>query len=140
MEKKSQSSIEYMVIVAFGLFVLIPVIIMFYTYSESASSDVSLIRLNNIGTTIINNAESIYYLGEPSRVTIKVNFPNGVEGITTKSIEQVHELIFNVTGASELAFSSNVNISGTFNDQSYSPGDKNVELIAHNDFVEIIII
>ena len=140
MEKKSQSSIEYMVIVAFGLFVLIPIIIMFYTYSESAASDISLIRINNIGTTLINNAESIYYLGEPSRITIKVNFPNGVEGINTKSIGNVYELIFNVTGASELAFSSNVNISGTFSEKTYSPGDKSVELIAHNDYVEIVII
>ncbi len=146
MTDRGQFAVEHLLVVAFGLLVIIPIIYFFYNYSVSQVDEVSMTQLNRMGNDILNNAESVYYMGKPSRITLDSNMPSGVRNITVLGSK---ELVFWVTyngKVSEVAFSSNVPIEGPYvnetdtscNSACYSAGLKHITLISQGENVSIV--
>jgi len=109
--KKSQISMEYIVILGFVMIVIIGILGMALFYSGSIKDRIKVIQVNNFANKIISTAESVYYYGEPSKATISVYLPEGVKNVTIME----NSLIISTqvsSGLEKSSFSSNVPIDG----------------------------
>ena len=110
---KAQSALEYLMIVAITLMIILPSTYLFYTYSKQLTDEAIYPQINEIGLGIINNAHSVYFSGEYSKIVMDVNMPKKVNDIY---ILYNRELIFNVEsdiGSSDIVFFSNINITSS---------------------------
>lgn len=107
---KAQSALEYLMIVAIVFMIIIPTVYLFYSYSKESTEQITYPQINEIGINIMNNAESVYYSGEHSKIVIDVSMP---DRITDVYILYNRELVFNIStelGTNEMVFFSNVDI------------------------------
>lgn len=107
----SQSSLEYLLIVALTFAIIVPTTYLFYNYSKGSSQEIADSQITKVGTSIIDTAESIFYSGEGSKTVVELNIPEKVE---SAMIIDGRELIFNLTndfGVSEIVFFSSVNLT-----------------------------
>ncbi len=96
---KAQSAIEYLVMVGIALVIIIPLFLIFSNYVQESSEKVLADKLNVIGNEIINNAKEVYYLGEPSKVTLNIDMPDGVQGMSIENPTQsTYFLVFDISG------------------------------------------
>jgi uncharacterized protein (UPF0333 family) len=110
--KDAQISLEYMVLIGFITLTTIPLILIYYTFTQESGDEISAAQVNQIGKRIVEAAESVYYLGEPSQTTLRVNIPGQIKSAGLSD----YEVVFNVTtnsGIAEIVQSSSVNITGT---------------------------
>jgi len=136
-----QVSMEHIMMVAIAMLTIIPVIYIFYSYSKSSTDDIRDARLMSTGRNILNNAESIYYLGLPSRVTLEETFPDGVKNMTIISdpILNIYELVFTIEQNNSLVLDSKVPINGSFDPVDFSQGIKNILIESEGSYVNISI-
>jgi len=87
--KKSQISMEYLIIVGFVVAVTIPLILIFTTHSTEMNEHVIANQANYIASKIVDSAESVYYLGASSKVTFRVQMPININAITIGNNEVV---------------------------------------------------
>lgn len=110
---KAQISVEYMIIMGFVAVISIPLIIIYYDYTAASNEEIISRQILNIAQKIVDTAESVYYLGEPSQTTIKAYIPSHISEAT---IEQEKEIVFRMrtqTGITDIVQVSSVNITGT---------------------------
>ncbi len=138
---QGQVSMEYIMMVAVALLTIVPVVYIFYSYSKSSTNDIMFNRVTSIGRNIVYQSESIYYLGEPSRVTLEETMPEGVEtlDILTSSEDNIYELVFTLVNNNTIVISSKVPIDGNFDNSSYSAGIKNILIESKGSYVNISI-
>ena len=108
---KSQVSVEYMLIMGFVAIMTIPLIILFYTYVSDSSDKIIVSQTIRIANKIVDSAESVYFLGEPSQTTVKVYIPDKIVGASLDN----REVQFNVStksGVSQIVQVSSVNLTG----------------------------
>ena len=147
MKKRAQAATEYLLVGTLVTLVILPTMYTFYAYSQTSNEEIRQSQLNKVGTDIVDIAEQIYYLGEPSKITIDITMP---EGIRRMEIWCNQELVFFLEDGSEIAFKSRVNITTniTADDVSgrccynltqrfYSPGLKRIIIEAKKDYVFI---
>ncbi len=146
---KGQFAVEHLMVIGIGILLIIPVVNMLYSYSSHQTDELGMAQISNIGNQIIDSSETIYYLGQPSRITLEENFPDQINEI---KILGNRELVFYVGSKnSSYPFLSNVRIDGIFygdletycNDTSvqgacYSPGIKKIMILAGDDNASII--
>ena len=109
----SQSSLEYLLIVALTFALIVPATYLFYSYSKESSEEIKDAQITKIGKSIVDNAELIFYSGKGSKTTLELSIPDNV---ASAIIIDGRELVFNVTtnfGVSESVFFSTVNITTT---------------------------
>lgn len=109
---RAQVSVEYLLIIGFIAVVTVPLIILYYNYTADSSDEIVASQINQIANKIVDAAESVYYLGEPSQTTIKAHIPGQIVGAGLDN----KEVIFNVstrTGISEIVKVSSVDLSGS---------------------------
>ena len=133
--KRGQISIEYLILLGFVIFIIISFLGVSLLYSAQIKDRIKFNHVNNFATKIIQSSESVFYAGEPSKVTITLFLPEGV-----KSIEiQGNQLVFDVTtnsGITKIAYTSNVpiQIQGSI---SPSQGIKRLQIKAQQSNVLI---
>jgi len=135
---------EYLMVGALVTLVILPTMYIFYAYSQTSNEEIRQGQLNKVGTDIVDVAEQVYYLGEPSKITIDETMPEGVIGM---EIWRNQELVFFLNDGSEIAFMSKVNITtnqpcsercyANFTQRFYSPGLKRIIIEAKEDHVFI---
>ncbi len=131
--KKGQVSIEFMVVVGLMLLVLVPLIIAYYENTRASSNTIQSEQLDKVAKEITDTAETVYYMGEPSKITIQAYIPHGVESVSISN----NEIVFKVVrgdNTSDIVSVSKVNISGSI---SNSEGIHNIILEAKEGYVEI---
>jgi uncharacterized protein (UPF0333 family) len=112
MGRKGQVSMEYMILVGFLVVVTIPLILVYNTQYKGTSQQIISNQADQLGQKIVDTAESIYYLGQPSKTMIKVYMPQQIENITISN----DEIVFRVRvskGVDEIVKLSSVPINGT---------------------------
>src|SRR3989344_8143682 len=77
--KRGQISVEFITIFGFVFIMTIPLIIIFFDQVGNIQDSVSQNQLRNIMIKIADKAETVYYLGAPSKTTLKVSFPERLE-------------------------------------------------------------
>ena len=157
---KGQASLEYMIVVGVSLAVLLPTIYLFMNYSTTSQASIDISRLNTIGNRIISNAEKIYYLGPPSKITIEETFPSNIEemyliwrpGAPTPTSELVIR-IRTANGATEKVFLSDLQLvkpgtpvtansinNFTVTGSKISSGSKKIQISANDTWVDVNIL
>ena len=113
MKNKSQSSVEYLIIIAITLGIIVPTTYLFFNYGSESNVKLIDAQMNQIGRSMIDAAETVYYSGEGSKIILQLNMP---ESIANASIIGNRELVFNLTsilGENQAVFFSAVNITSS---------------------------
>lgn len=132
-KRNGQVSMEFMMLMGFVVFLSIPMFLFYQTYSNDAKYELSQNQARNIGTKIVDIAESVYYLGEPSQSTIKITMPDGIYDVVISPKEI--DFQFNHKGnISNIWVESNVNLTGEI---SHTPGKKRILIKSIGDEVNI---
>ncbi|MBW2992662.1 hypothetical protein KY345_05590 [Candidatus Woesearchaeota archaeon] len=111
-EMRAQVSMEYMILVGFLVVITIPLILVYNTQYRGTSQQIISNQADQIGQRIVDTAESIYYLGEPSKTTIKIYMPKQIN----ETLIMNNSIVFYVLykgGTSEVVKVSDVPIQGT---------------------------
>lgn len=127
--KRAQIAMEYMVILGFVTFMITSLIVVSYYYKGQLVDNVNLNQVDQIARNIVDKAEEVYYLGSPTKTTIKVEFPDKIEEIIISD----YELNFKVKtkqGVTEIPYSSNVKLQGSLN---VNPGLRAITIEAKCD-------
>ncbi len=116
MPKRAQSALEYLMILALAMGIIVPITYMFFQYSSESNVQIIDVQVTQIGRNIIDTAESVYYSGEGSKIVLEINMPENVMAV---SIMKNRELVFNIItelGETEIVFFSSVDIPITSDD------------------------
>jgi uncharacterized protein (UPF0333 family) len=132
-KKRCQVSMEYMLMVGFSLLLITPVIVIYGTERQSISDQVSYSQAKQIATKIADSAETVYYLGKPSRTTIRVYMPYNIQDISFNNYEVVVTLKM-ATHISEAIAVSSVNMVGNL---TARPGIHEILFIADENQVNV---
>jgi hypothetical protein len=111
MQKRGQTSTEYLMIVGFSLFIITLLMVVYGQQSTDQRMDLTYSQINKIGNTLIDTAEGLYFRGEDVRKNVKIYMPSNVQNITVYNTS----LVFNVKagqGISQMDFPSNVILDG----------------------------
>lgn len=130
---KAQVSMEHLLLVGFVTFVLVSLLGIAYLYSSQIKDQIRVNQVDKIGKKIRDNVENVYYMGEPSKTTIRAYMPEGVRSITVYS----NEIIFIVatsSGDSMLSYRSEVTMDGNI---SHLYGFKEIEVKAEEGYVQL---
>ena len=133
-KKEAQVSVEYLIIIGFVTLITIPLILIYYTFTQESTDDINSVQIDQIGKKIVDAAESVYYLGEPSQTTIRVKIPPNV---VLADLSADYEVVFRLKtkqGEVDIVQNSAVNITG------YLPTNEGTYLItirAQLNFVNV---
>lgn len=123
-----------MFIIGFVTVVTIPLILIYYSFIQDSNQEIGSTQTLQIARKIVDAAESVYYLGEPSQTTLRVNIPDSV---VLANISAGYELVYKIkttSGESDIVQSSSVNITGSL---PTSKGTYLITVQAKSDHVEV---
>jgi len=112
LKNKAQVAMEYMILVGFLVVITIPLILVYNTQYKGTSQQIIANQAEQIGQKIVDTAESIYYLGQPSKTTIKIYMPQQIESITITDYEIMFQLMSS-KGTEDVVKLSSVPLNGT---------------------------
>src|SRR3989344_8886366 len=131
--KRGQISLEYLITVGFIIFLIIGILGVSLFYSSLIKDNIRMNHLRNFANKIISSAESVFYAGEPSLVTIMAYLPSGVQGIYIGG----NQILVNISmagGVNRVSFSSNAPLNGSV---GKSEGVKKIKILARKGDVNI---
>ena len=130
---KAQLSMEFLIIVGFAFFMTIPLIIIFYQQSESINNDITASQVDKVASEIRDAADEVFYLGAPSKKTVTVYLPEGVQSISITG-DKIVFLVDSPSGDYEVVKWSATNLTGSI--QNYK-GIHHVSVEAFDTYVRI---
>lgn len=114
---------EFMAIIGFVTFIAITMLIISQFYQREVSTQVETNQVDHLARNIIDAAESVYYLGEPSKTTINANMPEHVEAVQINTNEITFTVKVSGGKTSDISYTSNVNLTGSIDP---APGLKKI--------------
>ncbi len=133
LKKRGQTGTEYLIIVGFVTFAVMAIVAIAFTMSNSTKDRLKMNQVESFANTLVKNAESLFFAGEPSKTTVTLYLPEGANNITITQ----YNIIIRVDSSSGQAirlFESRVPLNGTI---SGGEGAKNLILEAKEDYVLI---
>lgn len=80
--KKAQAMVEYLMVIAIALLILVPTVIFFSSQTRTVTAEATFAKLDSFGFSLVELIDSMYILGEDSRTTLDINMPQGLQNIT----------------------------------------------------------
>lgn len=148
MTRRGQFATEHLMVIVVAILIIIPLINLIYSYSSKQTEGMAYSQVWQIGNRIVDNAETVYYMGPPARMTVEENFPDRIGNITILGDQ---EIVFEMESTdTEMAFLSKVPIEGPFykdtsqlcitaDNACYSSGLKKVTLQSNGSHTLVII-
>jgi len=133
MIKRGQISVEYLIVVGFVVFLVISILGIATFYASGIRDEIKISQLSNFANKLTSNSESVFYAGEPSKVTINAFLPGGIKSISIIENSLVFE-IETSSGLNKISFSSNVPLDSS-STLSINEGLKRIEILAGEDVV-----
>jgi uncharacterized protein (UPF0333 family) len=133
MEKRGQVAIEYITILGFILVTTLVMTYLFTQHTGALGDAVVEHQVERVAEKIVDSAEAMYFLGEPSRTKLKLYFPVGILNASVSG----QELVFTVQtsqGHDEVVKYSQVNLTGTL---PTSPGIHYIQVEAQGSQVVV---
>jgi len=112
MRKKAQATTEYLILLSFVMGIVLVLVVLFQSYSQETQDKIRMTQAEQIARKIADAAEKVYYLGEPSRVTIKAHIPGNVKAINIGN-KEIFFVLNTQQGDNEIGTISKVNITGS---------------------------
>jgi uncharacterized protein (UPF0333 family) len=131
---RAQTSIEYLIIVGFAFAAIAILFIVYYEHDASTKAQVMVSQVDRIAKKVVDSAESVYFMGAPTRSRLKVYMPSNIEEITITNNE-INFRVRTAEGISDLDYSTEINITGNL---SSSQGIKYISVIAQPGNVCIV--
>ena len=132
-KKDAQIGMEYLMIVGFLTFVFIVTLGIAFYQNNILKDRIASNQVVNMANKIISSSESVFYSGEPSKITLVSYIPDSISSI--QIIENSLLITFQTSsGENVISFPSNVPISGNIN---YTSGLRKIILEASNNTVVI---
>jgi hypothetical protein len=134
---KAQVSIEYIMVLVTLLSIALPAGFLFYQYSENSQDQIKYSQLETFGKALVLNAAKVYFMGDPSRITVSSRLPDNVVNISyvVDWSKNINQIVFVTRGnngkLSEIVFSSKININGSFYSKDFVGGLKPILLEAY---------
>ena len=75
MIKKAQSAVEYLVLIGLTLGIILPTTYLFFRYSSQSNEQIIDSQLNQVGNSIMDTAEIVYYSGKDSKIILELKVP-----------------------------------------------------------------
>lgn len=125
---KAQSAIEYLIIVGFALSAVAVLTLVYYEHDSSSKAQIISSQIDRIGKKIVDSAESVYYLGTPTRTTLKMYMPTNIQEVKV-STKEINFKVRTKEGVSDMEYPSSVNLTGNI---SSTQGVKYVKIIAQS--------
>ena len=135
MRKKGQISAEYLILFSFVMGISLVLFVLFQTYTQETQDKIRLAQADQIAKKIVDVSEKVFYLGEPSKITIKVSIPENIEEINIGD-KEVFFVINTKEGPNEVGYISKVNITGTI---PTKPGNFEINVESKGDYVLVTI-
>ena len=104
---------EYLFVVGFAFLLTIPLIMVFYSQSASLEDEVIAAQAKKVVNELVSTIDTMYYLGPPSKQTIRLHFPKKIESITIQDSAVTFRIGSSIGGAYELTGYAATNITGT---------------------------
>ncbi len=130
MKKRGQVSVELVLTVAFALLIITPLVIILYGHTTNSKQEIDNNQAGLIARKITDSADSVYYLGYPSAVTLKVYMPEHISVINISGREITIEFVSGVEATSVAV----VNLTGYL---SPSSGVRHIKISALENMVNI---
>tara|TARA_Y100000310_G_C20443452_1_gene697209 strand:- start:39 stop:482 length:444 start_codon:yes stop_codon:yes gene_type:complete len=108
---KTQSALEYLMIIALALGIIVPTTYLLFRYTSESNVQIIDSQISQIGRNIIDTAETVYFSGEDAKIVLELNMPENVDDIY---ILDSRELVFKMTteiGESEVVFFSSIPVA-----------------------------
>ena len=131
--KRGQISTEYLIVIGFVTFLVLGILGVAFFYTSITNDQIRVSQVSNFANKIISSAESVFYAGEPSKLTLTGYLPIGITRFEIMGGEIVVSMSTS-SGVSTMSFTSNVPLSGNI---SSIDGVKRVEVIAQQNEVLI---
>jgi len=109
--KKGQGAFEYVLVVGIAMLLIVSGAMLFYNYSTRSSDELMRSRIDLVGNDIMGSVERVYYIGENSWETIKLDVPETVRRIYVLNNEELVIEYDSHVGVSEAVFFSNINMT-----------------------------
>ena len=107
---KAQSALEYLLIIALVLGLIIPITYLFFRYGSQSNEQIVDSQINQIGNTIVDTAKIVYYSGEGAKIIVELKIPENIDSV---DILEDRELVFTRSseiGENQMVFFSSVGI------------------------------
>ena len=107
---KAQSALEYLLIIALVMGLIIPITYLFFRYGSQFNEQIVDSQINQIGNTIVDTAEIVYYSGEGAKIIVELKIPENIDSV---DILEDRELVFTRSseiGENQMVFFSSVDI------------------------------
>ncbi|MBR9700028.1 hypothetical protein GOV09_06220 [Candidatus Woesearchaeota archaeon] len=127
---RGQVSTEFVITVAFSLLMIIPLSVLLFEHGSKTYDDISMNQGGLIARKITDSANSVYYLGHPSSVTLKVYMPEGIENINITG----RNIIILLQSDKSIVSTANVNLTGSL---KRDPGLRFIKITALENKVNI---
>ncbi len=110
MNKKAQPALEYLMIIALVLGIIVPTAYLLFRTTSESNVKILYSQISQIGNSIIDTAETVFFSGEGAKIVLDINMPKGVSDV---KILANRELVFDIVselGTTEAVFFSSTTI------------------------------
>jgi hypothetical protein len=128
--RKAQAAMEYLMIAGIAFMIIVPMMYVLYQYTSDLNKDITDSKIGKIGTDISNTAEQIFYLGEPSRTTLRFDMPEGVYDLEVTGDKTLTFKLGDPIYSKEVSIFTNVNIISYLTPEDFTKGRKNLKIEA----------
>lgn len=114
---RSQSSLELLITLSFGLIILLPIVVLAFIQISASTSTLSTTEAQQVASKLASVSSVVGSQGAPAKQVVSIQIPPDVQSISvgTPSGGIGHEIIFNVStnaGVSFVTAYTPVNVSG----------------------------
>jgi uncharacterized protein (UPF0333 family) len=111
-QTRAQISMEFLLVVGFAFLMTVPLVIIFYQQSESINTQVTSSQLDKVASEVRDAADEVYYLGSPSKKTVTIYMPKGVNSIAINN-NMIDFVVDSPNGDYEIVKWTVANLTGT---------------------------
>jgi hypothetical protein len=136
-QKKAQSSLELLITLAFGLSILLPIVVLAFLQVAGATSTLATAEAQEAATKLAGIATAIGSQGYPAKQLVLVQIPPNINNVYVGNVASNgvgHEIVFIVStnaGSSYVTAYTPVNVSG-YLQNILQPGTYLVNVSAQN--------
>lgn len=111
--RRGQVAVEYMATIGIVMLILAPLFIVYYTQTNELSMRTTEVTLERAAQTIVQAADTVYFIGAPATRSVTITIPENVRGVRLENTA----IVFNVTrdsGPADHPAWSVTNLTGGF--------------------------
>jgi hypothetical protein len=112
--RKGQAAFEYILVVGIAMLLIVPGALLFYNYSIKSGDELLRSKIDLLGNEVMDGVEKVYYIGESSWETVKVDVPDSVKWVYILNNSELVIEYESHAGVSQAVFFSDINITTPF--------------------------